>query len=396
MMFVQEDCGARGRASAKYPAGVVSRHLSRYLFFHLDVKFTKVNFQEWLIVGSMKLQPHTVCCSACLSLSEELKLTIRRVAAGAIGLESRPIAPHLPTELLLLIFSHLAPRERYSKKPNIRSCRLVCHHWANAAVEVLFHDIHVNAGAFSEHPSSNPSEELLKTSFPIFLEKNTSIGHHVRYLRIYFDEEPGESPIRDPHSQMSAGVIKHLLQLIPRLEGLALHRVLFSDPEQLATSEDSDWRPTSLRSLAIDFGLRFIMPIDRGFEPLSCNQELSNIFGWFIDVHDLTLAGYNHTNHDIVLNPENVGRFPPSLQSLTLRSSYLHGNLLDSIVTSTSEGSLQSLFISLFSDMDRTLQYELDQFLVTVGPRLTSLGCGAERKPIYTEQDVLQAYFDCT
>ena len=329
-------------------------------------------------------------------MKEDPKLTISRVVEGTTGLESQPIAPHLPTELLLIIFSFLAPCNRYAKKPDIRSCRLVCHRWANTAVKVLFHDIQVSAGAFSGYPHADLPEDFLKGLFLTFLERNTCFGHHIRFLRIYFvwDPEDEDSPTGDAHYGIPAEVINRVLQLLPRMEGLSLSRVLFRDPAKLIASET--WRPTSLQSLAIDFALRFIMPLGETYERLSCDQELGKIFVHFTGVRNLTLAGYNHIRNNTVSDSEQVKGFPPALRSLTLRSSYPHGNLLNSISTSVSGGTLQNLFISVFSDIAKTLQDKLNRFLADVGPALTSIGYGAERKPVYSQHDVLEAFFACT
>ncbi|KIP06975.1 hypothetical protein PHLGIDRAFT_118500 [Phlebiopsis gigantea 11061_1 CR5-6] len=339
---------------------------------------------EPVVVGGM---------SYLSSIDEVLKLVDRIVVdTTKHRLESYPIALDLPAELLLLIFSFLTPRERYTKKPDIRSCRLVCRLWADVAMEVLFHDIHVSAWAFSECPDDTLSERFVKKLFLAFLESNPRIGHRVRFLRIHFGWECASSPTADYHYEIQAEVIKRLLELVPQLEGLSLYRILFRDPMKLATLET--WRPAPLRSLTVDFALRFILPLNEDNESLSCDEELRKIFAYFTGIRDLTLAGYNHTRNDTTRESEHVKGFPPALQSLTLRSSYPHDNLLNTIIASTSGGTLQNLFISLFSDVERTLRDNLGQFLVAVGPSLTSMGYGAECKPACTQNGSLQAYFE--
>lgn len=278
----------------------------------------------------------------------------------------------LPTELLWAIFQLLIPRNMYSRKDDIRSCRLVCRRWSDVALEILYRDIQTSTWTLHDVPS----EEYWTPTYLSFLRDNPHIGCHIRFARISLRE----AMHRDTR-MLSPRVMRRLLQHAIRLEGLTLHHAVLRDTTRFRIFENR--QPVPLRSLTIDFGPYHLL----GYTQRSCDRELNDVFACFTGIRDLTLAGYRRTTKPLDVNPESrwIKRFPSELRVLTLRSSYLHRDLFDTIIASSSTETLRTLNLSALPDDTQDLQSGVNRLLAALGPGLRNITCSLEPRLMFAQ-----------
>ncbi|KIP06955.1 hypothetical protein PHLGIDRAFT_118481 [Phlebiopsis gigantea 11061_1 CR5-6] len=295
----------------------------------------------------------------------------------------------LPPELLYAVFVLLCPPRTFfgavGDKRDLCAVVLVCHHWRDVALALLFSDVSFGVAEFTDSTvwkgrlAREPLDKrriLNQEGREIavhglvtvhgFLKRKPFICHSIRRLTLH--RALHHFPPWDISLVKTDVVLgREILNFLPHLEELVISRMVVIPPSSPAF-QDILPPKKSLQRLLVDYGPAFAEGNHR-----NCEEHTAHLIGCFTGLREITIDGYHGTTLPAPGAPALV--FPPHLHRLEMRNVHARPALLADLRQSPAMATLQHLVWETDAAPPRAEQQGVQALLATLGPRLLSFAC---------------------